>query len=165
MRPLTTERLRRKARRFRLERLGATFASVPIFGAFTLVFIAATVFGEVALCRIGCAFIAASLAYTTYRLLCSDWADVDPYADCASHYRARLIRRRDFLRSFRYWGGLPAAFGATLATLGWLLAEPSRWFDAATAGILGVGLQIALWASNNRTAAELQKEIDLLDAA
>ena len=47
--PLTAERLRRKARRFRLERLGATFASVPIFGAFTLVLVAATIFGEIAL--------------------------------------------------------------------------------------------------------------------
>ena len=85
--------------------------------------------------------------------------------DCITHYRARLIRRRDLLRSFPYWGGLPAALGVALATLGWLLAEPNRWFDATTAGILGVGLQVALWASNNRTAAQLQKEIDLLDAA
>lgn len=165
MHPLTAERLRRKARRFRLERLGATFASVPIFGAFTLVFVAATIFGEIALCRIGCAIIAASFAYTAYRMVRTDWTGVDPTADCASHYRLRLIRRRDFLGSFLYWGGLPAALGVALATLGWLLAEPNRWFDAATAGILGVGLQVALWASNNRTAAQLQKEIDLLDAA
>jgi hypothetical protein len=162
--PLTAERLRRKARRFRRERIAATFASVPTFGAVTLVFTAAAIFGEIALCRIGCAMIAASLAYTTYRLLRSDWS-FDRASDCVTHYRARLIQRRDFLRSFLYWGGLPAASGAALATLGWLLAEPSRWFDATTAGVLGVGLQIALWASNNRTAAQLQREIDLLDAA
>ncbi len=164
MNPLTIERMRRKARQFRLERLAATFASVPTFGAFTLVFVAATVFGEIVLCRIGCAIIAASLAYTTYRLLRSDWS-FDRASDCVTHYRAHLIRRRDLLRRFPYWGGLPAALGAALATLGWLLAEPSRWFDAMTAGILGVGLQVALWASNNRTAAQLQKEIDALDAA
>jgi hypothetical protein len=164
MKPLTAERLRRKARRFRHERLAATFASLPTFGAFTLVFVAATIFGEITLCRIGCAIIAASLAYTTYRLLRSDWS-LDRAADCVAHHRAYLIRRRDFLRSFPYWGGLPAAFGAALATLGWILAEPSRWFDATTAGVLGVGLQVALWASNNRTAARLQKEIDVLDAA
>ena len=163
MNPLMIERLRRKARRFRLERLAATFASVPTFGAFTLVFVAGTIFGEIALCRIGCAIIAASLANTTYRLLCSDWS-FDRASDCITHYRAHLIRRRDFLRRFPYWGGLPAASGAVLATVGWLLAEPNRWFDATIPGIFGVGLQVALWASNNRTAAQLQKEIDLLDA-
>ncbi|MBZ5676922.1 MAG: hypothetical protein LAP61_21985 [Acidobacteriia bacterium] len=164
MSPLTAGRLRRKARRFRFERLAATFASVPTFGAFALGFVAGTIFGDIALCRIGCAIIAASLAYTTYRLLRSDWS-LDRASDCITHYRAHLVRRRDFLRRFPYWGGLPAASGVVLATLGWLLAEPDRWFDAASAGILGVGLQIALWASNNRTAAQLQKEIDLLEAA
>lgn len=164
MNPPTAERLRRKARRFRLERLVGSFASLPTFGAFTLVFVAAAIFGELALCRIGCAIIAASLAYTTYRLLRSDWS-FDRATDCISHYRAHLIRRRDFLRSFPYWGGFPAASGAALATLGWLLAEHNRWFDATTAGVLGVGLQVGLWASNTRTAAQIQKEIDLIDAA
>jgi hypothetical protein len=163
MNPLIAERLHRKARRFRLGRLATFFVSVPTFGVFTLVFVAGTIFGGITLCRIGCAIIATSLACTTYRLLRSDWS-VDRTSDCVTHYRAHLIQRRDFLRSFPYWTGFPAAAGAVLATLGWLLAEPNRWFDAATAGILGVGLQVALWAANNRTAAHLQKEIDLLDA-
>jgi hypothetical protein len=131
---------------------------------FTLVFVAAAIFGEIALCRIGCAMIAGSLAYTTYRFLRCDWS-LDHASDCISHYRAHLIRRRDFLRSFAYWGALPAGVGAALASLGWLFAEPSRWFDATTAGVLGVGLQVALWASNSRTAAQIQREIDLIDAA
>jgi hypothetical protein len=150
--------LSERVRRFRYERLLASVASVPTFGAFTLVFAAAAIFGEIALCRIGCAIMAASLAYTTYRFLRSDWSfDGD--------YRTRLEQRRDFLRSFPYWGGLPTASGAALATLGWLLADPSRWFDATVAGVLGVGLQVALWASNNRTAAQLQREIESIDAA
>ena len=164
MNPATSEHLRRKSRRFRMERLAASFISPLPLVVFTLVFLAGAIFGEIAVCRIGCAMVAASLAYTTYRILRSDWG-FDHAADCISHYRAQLIRRRDFLRTYPYWGGLPTASGAALAALGWLFAEPSRWFDATTAGLFGVGLQLVMWASNTRTAAQLQKEIDLIDAA
>ena len=126
MHPLTAERLRRKARRFRLERLGATFASVPIFGAFTLVFVAATIFGEIALCRIGCAIIAASFAYTAYRMVrATGRVSIPPptallTTACASS--------GDAISSEAFFIGavLPAALGVALATLGWLRgrAEP-----------------------------------------
>lgn len=160
----TTESLRRKARRFRFERLAGTIASLPFFGAFTLVFVAAAIFGEVPLCRAGCALIAASLAYTSYRFVLSEW-NYDPGTDCLTHFRSHLVSRRGFLRSYQYCGALPTVFGAVLATLGWVLAEPDRWTDAAMAAAFDVGLQAVLCASNSRTVARLEKEIKALDAA
>jgi hypothetical protein len=164
MNPLTADRLRRTVRRFKRDRL-MSLAGLPFLMVVPLVFGAAAIFGEIMLCRIGCAIIAASFACTTYRIIRTDWAGGDPTADCASHYRARLIRRRDALRSFPYWSSLPAAPGVAIATLGWLLAEPSRWFDATVAAAFWVGLQIALWANHSSIVGRLQKDIDLLDAA
>ncbi len=62
-------------------------------------------------------------------------------------------------------GRSPTAAGAAIAILGWLVAEPSRWFDATAAGVFGMGVPWALWASNRRTTAQLLKEIDLIDVA
>ena len=80
-----------------------------------------------------------------------------------THYRTLLVRRRDLLRGSRYWGSLLTGTGAALASLGWIYAEPNRWFDATSAGVFGVGLQVALWVGNGRVANQLQREIERLD--
>ena len=158
---MAIDRVDERARRFRRDRLLASLASLPTFAIFTLVFAAGAIFGDILLCRIGCAMIAASLAYAAYRFFRSDWG-YNPAGDQVARYREHLVRRRDFLQGFVGWGAIPIALGVGIATLGWLLAEPSRWADAATAGVLGWTLPVALWASNKRTAAQLQREIDAL---
>jgi hypothetical protein len=160
MNRITPESLSRYARRFKYWR--ETVLSVPLLCSFTLLFAGAAVLGEIALCRIGCAMIAASQAYTATRLFRFYWG-MDKTADCLTHYRTMLSRRRDLLRGSRYWGSLPTGAGAILATVGWIYAEPHRWLDAAAAGIFGVGLQLALWAGNGRAAHQLQRELDRLE--
>lgn len=162
--PLTVERLRKSVRRFKRDRL-ISLAGLPFLAVVPLLFAAVAIFGEILLCRIGCAILAASCAYTVYRILRTDWASIDPATDCSTHHRARLVRRRDALRSFPYWSSLPAAPGVMLATLGWLLADPSHWFNATTPAAFWVCLQIAFWAGHSGTVARLQKEIDSLNAA
>jgi hypothetical protein len=154
--------MHRQVRKLKRERL-ASLTGIPFYGATTLTFAAAAIFAESTLVRTGCAIFSASLVYTVYRINRIDWA-FDPTADCATHYRAHLIRRRDAFRSFHYWSSLPAAPGVALATLGWYLAEPSHLFDVFMPSAFWIFLQIAFWVGHGSRVASLQKEIDLLDA-
>jgi hypothetical protein len=147
----------------RLERLAALISGLPFFFATSVLFALAAVFGEILLCRIGCAIIAASFFYTFIRFVRSEWS-YDLATDCAAHYRAQLTKRIAFLRGFTHHDALPISVGIAIATFGWLLAEPHRWSEVAMTAVLGIGMQFAIGSSNTRRIARLQKELIDLDA-
>lgn len=123
------------------ERLIATVAAVPFGVAFSLLFSAGAVFGEILLCRIGCALIAVSLARHFYGHIRSEWS-------------SDAQQRIEFGRGYALRSGIPMALGALLTALGWVLAEPSRGFEAAVAAFFGIGLQVAVWAGRPRRIAD-----------
>ncbi len=161
--PPTPENLRRRTRQLRIERLAALISGLPFVFVLAVVAALAAVFGEILLCRIGCAIIAASLFYTFIRFVRSEWSS-DYTSDCAAHYRAQLTKRIAFLRGFTHHDALPISAGIVIAILGWFLAEPHRWLEATTTGVLGIGMQFAISSSNTRRIARLQKELVDLDA-
>jgi hypothetical protein len=154
--------MRRRVRRFKRERL-AGLLGVPFLIAVPLVFGALAIFSEVLLCRIGCAIVSISFAYTAYRFLRANWR-LSPSVDNIRRYREYLVHRRDAFQGFLLWSSLPAALGVALAILGWLRSEPSDWPDAAMAAGFWAGLQVAFWAGNRNEVATLQREIDFLSA-
>jgi hypothetical protein len=163
LQPPTPENLRRRARQLRIERLAALISGLPFVFAASVIFSLAAVFADTLLIRIGCAIIAASLMYSFVRFVGSEWRS-DPATDCVAHYRAQLTRRIAFLGGFAHHDALPISIGIGIAMLGWFLAEPHRWPEIATAGVLGIGLQFALASGNTRRIARLQKELLDLDA-
>lgn len=167
MTELTSTLLRRTALRF--ERKSRAIGIVGLAGqsAYALFFLAAAWFGEVTLCRIGCALIAAGLCYSISRMLRVLWRSLPTSggpSDCVSFYRRRLTERRDFLRNGAHFFALGIYPGAALACLGWILAEPKSWPIAAGLALFCVGLHFAGHQINSIEAARLQKEIDLLDS-
>jgi len=168
MTPLTSSLLRRAARRFdRKSRRGGLFDLVG-FVALVLFFCVVACWGEVTLCRIGCALIAIGISYSAYHRIRGGWMDWLPSeraTGCLSFYRAQLTRRRDLSQSFPRWGILPSAPGVVLASLGWIRADPQRWVDAVGPVLFWTGLQIALYCHNDAEVARAQREIDLLEGA
>jgi hypothetical protein len=132
--------------------------------AYALFFGAAAWFGEVTLCRIGCALIAAGFCYSVYRLGVF-WKSPLPSErpeDCLSFYRQRLTERRDFLRH-RVPLFIPSThLGVALGCLGWILSEPRLWQEATGLALFYLGLHFAVRQMNSIEAARLQKEIELL---
>jgi hypothetical protein len=168
MAPLTSSLLRRTARRFDRKSHFEDVVAVAFQIALAAFFGAMAWFGEVTLCRIGCALFAAGTLYTCYRYSAACWKDWSPAeraAECFGFYRAQLIRRRDLLRGFARWGSWPSTPGVAVASVGWILAEPRRWPEALGIALFWAGLQIAVQRKQHDTAEFLQKEIDLLDGA
>jgi hypothetical protein len=109
MTPLTSSLLRRAARRFdRKSRRGGLFDLVG-FVALVLFFCVVACWGEVTLCRIGCALIAIGISYSAYHRIRGGWMDWLPSeraTGCLSFYRAQLTRRRDLSQIFPAMGHL-----------------------------------------------------------
>jgi hypothetical protein len=168
MTPLTSSLLRRAARRFDRRSHFEDVLAIAFQIAMAAFFGAAARFGEVTLCRIGCALFAAGTLYTSYRYVAACWKDWSPAeraTECFGFYRRQLIRRRDLSLGYARWGSLPVAPGVAIASVGWILAEPRRWPEALGIALFWAGLQIAVQRKQRYTAAHLQKEIDLLDGA
>ncbi|MFN0165884.1 MAG: hypothetical protein ACKV22_05575 [Bryobacteraceae bacterium] len=167
--PLTSSLLRRTALWFVWRSRTRDILDLTFLAAQVVFFAAAAAVGEVLLCRIGCALIAAGGSYTVYQQYRRGWMRSLP-SDCAAtrclpFYRSQLIRRRDMGRSFLFWGALPWAPGVVLGALGWFLSAPREWLVPAGMVAFWLGVQFMLWDGNTRAAARLQKEIDLLDEA
>ena len=165
MTPLTSSLLRRVARRFNRKSRLAGIVDASVFGALAIFFSAVAWFGEITLCRVGCALLGAALFYSMHRQVhdnWKDWSSEERTHGCIDFYRSQLIRRRDLSRSFPLWSILPAAPGVAIASLGWILAEPHRWPDAIGPLLFWVGLQVALFRHNREKADAYQREIDLL---
>ncbi len=168
MTPLTSSLLRRAARRFDRRSHFEDVLAIAFQIAMAAFFSAAAWFGEVTLCRIGCALFAAGTLYTSYRYVAACWKDWSPSeraAECFGFYRAQLIRRRDLSLGYARWGSWPSAPGVAIASVGWILAEPRRWPEAAGITLFWAGLQVAVQRKQRYIAERLQKEIDLLDGA
>ena len=50
-----------------------------------------------------------------------------------------------------------------IACVGWILAEPRRWPEAAGIVLFWIGLQIAVQKKQRAVARRFQEEIELLD--
>ena len=131
-------------------------------GFLGLPFFVAAIFAETPLIRLGCAIFAVSWAYTLYRTTRANWDSV-PTADCATHYRSHLVRMHNSFRNLHYWSSFPSSTGVAIATLGWYLAEPSRFFEISMTIFSWTGFQIALWAHRSTRLAQWQRDIDLLE--
>jgi hypothetical protein len=162
MTTLTSTLLRRTALRFDRKSRAIAVVGLAGFGAYALFFGAMAWFGEVLLCRLGCALIAAGFCYSIYsqRLV---WRN-PPQSDCLSFYRQRLTERRDWLRRDGHFFILSTHLGVATACLGWILAEPRRWQEATSLAFFYAGLYFAVHQLNSIEVARLQKEIDLLNA-
>jgi hypothetical protein len=164
--PLTLSLLRRTALNFRRRHLAHDFIDLAWFVVFALFFFAAALFGEVLLCRTGCALLAIGSAYAAYQR-CRGWSRSLPpqsaAANCSSFYRAEVTRRRDMEKAYFSWGVSPFLPGVALTTTGWIVSDPKQWPTAVA--ILGfwVGFQYVVWLDKHQRAARLQKELDLLD--
>jgi hypothetical protein len=168
MTPLTVSLLRRVARRFDRRSHFEDLLTIAVQVVLATFFAAAAWFGEVTLCRIGCALFAAGALYTGYRYVDTCWKDWSPAEralECFDFYRAQLIRRRDFSLGFARWGSLPSAPGVAIGCFGWILADPRRWPEAVGIALFWLGLQIAVQKKQRDVARRLQKEIELLDSA
>jgi hypothetical protein len=168
MTPLTVSLLRRIARRFDRRSHLEDLVAIAVQLVLAMFFAAAAWFGDVTLCRIGCALFAAGTLYTVYRYVDSCWKDWSPSEralECFDFYRAQLIRRRDFSLGFARWGSTASAPGVAIACVGWILAEPRRWPEAVGIAVFWLGLQIAVQKKQRDVARRFQKEIELLDGA
>ncbi len=166
--PLTSSLLRRTALWFVWRSRTRDILDLTFLAAQVVFFAAAAAVGEVLLCRIGCILIAAGGLYTIYHLYHRGWLRSLPSdrlaGECLDFYRGQLIRRRNAARSFLSWGALPWVPGVALGALGWILSAPREWLIPSGMVAFWLGGQFMLWDFNSRTAARLQKEIDLLDA-
>lgn len=166
--PLTSNLLRRQALSFVWRARARDVLDLVFLVAQILFFITAAAFGEVFLCRAGCALIALGGSYTVSQLYRCGWMrslPPDCGAACLAFYRRQLVRRRDMARNFLSWGVLPWAPGVLLGALGWLVASPREWVVPAGMVAFWAGAQFILWDVNSRAAARLQKEVDLVDEA
>ena len=75
MTPLTMSLLRRVARRFDRRSHLEDLLAIAVQLVLVIFFAAAAWFGEVMLCRIGCALFAGGTLYTGYRCVDSCWKD------------------------------------------------------------------------------------------
>lgn len=167
MTPLTSSLLRRTAltfeRRERIRGIAGVLSMVPLSIFFALM----AAFGEVLLCRIGCALLALSPAKAFYTIVRGRWlvpmpADCHAH-ECASHYRENLTRLRDLHRANRQlWLVVP---GTVVGLAGWLIDTPSDWILIAGLAIYLGGFLYVCWDFSQREAARLQREIDLVDQA
>lgn len=137
--------------------------------AFSLFFGLMAAYGEVSLCRIGCALLAVSPAYAFYTIVRGGWLrpmPADCYAhECASHYREHLTRLRDLHRAIVSRQLLPLFPGVVVGLAGWLIATPSDWLLIAGLATYFAGFQYVSWDLARREAARLQREIDLVEQA
>jgi hypothetical protein len=166
MTALTSTLLRRTALRF--ERKSRAIVVVGLAGhvVYALFFLAAAWFGDVTLCRIGCALIASGFCYSAYNQR-AFWEHLvfpsDCSSDCSKFYRRLLTERRDFLRNGMLFFVPSTYVGVALACLGWILSAPQHWQEAAGLALFYVGLHFAVHQLNAIEVARLQKELALLD--
>lgn len=169
MTPLTASLLRRTALAFeRREQIRAGLGLLSMI-VFSLFFGLMATFGDVFLCRAGCALLALSPANAFYTLARYGWTRSLPAGsagwDCASHYREQLVRLRDLHRAFVSRQLLPLIPGVALGLTGWILAAPGEWMLTGGIAILFAGFQYTCWDLAQREAARIEKEIELLDQA
>lgn len=165
--PFASSLLRSAARQYQwrsqLDRCSATL----IHGAPALYFMAAAIFGEVWLCRVGSGIFSAGLCYSLYRFLrAGGFSPLPPDAaamECLDFYQRQLLRRRDAVKNYLHWGVLPTLPGALLGAIGWIMAEPQGWILPTGIFAFFLGFQYVALQHQTQLGMKFQKEIDLLD--
>jgi hypothetical protein len=168
MTPFTATLVRKTTLRFLWIRRVSKAIDLVFFLALALYFAAVSWFGEVPLCRIGSALVSAAGFYAAHRTLGVHLRHLRSEIsaiDCLGFHRIQLTERRDRLKTAPSWAIWPFAPGVTLACLGWVLAAPADWLNAVGILTVWIGVSVAVYASNGRAIAQIQKELDLLDGA
>ena len=167
LKPIEPGQLRRAVWRLRWRSRIDDLLAITTNTILGLLFTAAAIFGDVALCRIGSALLAVGFGFTAFRFLAGS-AKLDPVSRseaCLDYYRSELARRANFIEGYSRWGVVSTFPGALVGTLGWVLTDPRGWLLPAEILAFFLAMQYINFAWGNRLLTQLRGEINRVNRA